>query len=287
MDLRGHDRSGRPLTSGEVISGLLASFGITEQPADSQGRIGLWRRLVAGQRVLLLLDNVRSFDQIEDLFCGPGRCLVMVTSRDRLSGVAVRYGAQRVTVGRFSADDSMDLLGQALGPRAVAREAAAAQRLVELCDGSPLALRIAAEQISAGSKSSIGALVAQLEPAEHRLDALEMADDPLCSVRSVLSWSTDALDEEELHIFCLMGGAGPGGTITVRDASALAGLSEARARAVLRRLSSQHLVEEPLHDTYRMSSLTRLYAAELAQERSRLISINGRAWLSMALSMAL
>ena len=145
----------------------------------------------------------------------------------------------------------------------VAGELAAARNLAELCDHLPLALRIAAEQVSAGPAVKIGDVIADLEDVRGRLDALQLPDDDLSSVRGVLSWSYTRLDPETARAFRLLGLA-PGVSIRPEAAAALLARPSPESADTLRDMAAQHLLETTA-GSYWMHDLTRIYAEEAAR----------------------
>ncbi len=262
INLRGFDPSRAPLTPEAALHQLLASVGVRHVPDGREERIALWRSLLADRRMLLVLDNAASADQVEDLLPGSGSCFVIVTSRNRLSGLAVRHAARRIPLGALSEQESLSLLAAAIGEERVGAEPEAARRLTQLCDRSPFALQIAAEQVVSTSGAHISDLVGQLEDVQHRLDALELADDPLCSVRGVLSWSFTALGEDAARAFRLLG-VFPGASVTRHTAAALFAVPPDRAEVLLATLGALSLLEQE-DDRFTMHDLTRAYAAELS-----------------------
>ncbi|GIF19604.1 DNA-binding SARP family transcriptional activator/tetratricopeptide (TPR) repeat protein [Actinoplanes tereljensis] len=262
LNLRGFDPSHSALTPEAALHQLLTSAGARNVPSGREQRAALWRSMLADKRVLLVLDNAASTDQIEDLLPGSSTCFVVVTSRNRLSGLAVRHSARRIPLGALTDDESLRLLGTLIGADRVSAEPASAQRLIALCDRSPFALQIAAEQVASAAGTGIGDLVGQLE--RFRLDTLQLADDVLYSVRGVLSWSFAALAADAARAFRLLG-VFPGPTVTRATAAALFGSGIEEAADLLDRLSALSLIEED-DDRYAMHDLVRAYAAELAGE---------------------
>ena len=213
--------------------------------------------------MVILLDNARSAEQVEDLLPGTGSSFVLVTSRERLGRLAVKYAARRVTLAPLADADALGLLADAVGAERVSAEAPAARRLAQLCDHLPFALRIAAEQLVTARGGSIADLVGNLEDAHQRLDTLRLENDDLCSVRSVMACSFDALDPDTARA-CRMLGAFPGVSITRHCAAALLDVPVPRASELLQRLSAQHLLEQH-GDRYTMHDLTRTSIRELAR----------------------
>lgn len=263
INLRGFDPTHPALTPSAALHQLLASLGVPTVPAEHEQRVALWRSLVAGRRMVILLDNARSAEQVEDLLPGTGSSFVLVTSRERLGRLAVKYAARRVTLAPLADAEALGLLADAVGAERVSAEAPAARRLAQLCDHLPFALRIAAEQLVTARGGSIADLVGNLEDAHQRLDTLRLENDDLCSVRSVMACSFDALDPDTARA-CRMLGAFPGVSITRHCAAALLDVPVPRASELLQRLSAQHLLEQH-GDRYTMHDLTRTYIRELAR----------------------
>ncbi|WP_436232640.1 AfsR/SARP family transcriptional regulator [Actinacidiphila alni] len=264
VNLRGFDPKRPARSPADALHHLLTSAHPGAVPADHEQRVALWRSIVRDKRMLIVLDNAESADQVEDLLPGDGPSFVIVTSRNRLSGLAVRYGARRVTLSPLTADESLAMLRAAIGDSRVGAELPAARRIAELCDRLPLALRIASEQVTAGSQARIADLAAELEDVRYRLDALQIPDDELYSVRGVLSWSYARLDDRTAHAFRTLG-LFPGVNIRAEAAIALLDVPPQAATAALRNLAAQHLMEAT-GTGYWMHDLTRIYAEEVARD---------------------
>lgn len=263
VNLRGFDPRHPPVSPSAALRQLLAALGVLSAPQQHDQLVALWRSLVADRRLLVVLDNAASTEQVEDLLPGSASCFVIVTSRDRLGGLAVRHGARRVTLARFEAAEARELLEGAIGADVVAREPDAAARLVELCDALPFALRIAAEQVHAGPGATIGTMVSRLEDSQHRLDALDLDDGASASVRGVLATSTAALDADQQRALCLLAVLPCQGT-SVLATAAIVDVTPVRAQRVLDELRDHHLLES-VDGRYVMHDLTRAHAAELAE----------------------
>jgi DNA-binding SARP family transcriptional activator len=263
VNLHGFDPRHPARSSADALHHLLTSVNARKIPEGHDQRVALWRSIVRDKRMLIVLDNAESVEQVEDLLPGGGPSFVIVTSRNRLSGLSVRYWARRVGLGPLTADESLTLLFTSIGSVRVAGELEAARHLAELCDHLPLALRIAAEQVSAGAAVKIVDVIADLENVRGRLDALQIPDDELSSVRGVLSWSYTRLDPEAARAFRLLGLV-PGVSIRPDAAAALLGVAPPEAAGTLRDLAGQHLLESA-GGGYRMHDLTRIYAEEVAR----------------------
>ena len=259
VDLRGYG-PGEPAAPGDALTGFLRALGVEapQIPADLDERAAKFRSLVDGRRILVLLDNARSADQVRPLLPGSPSCLVLVTSRDSLGGLVAREGARRIDLDRLEPDDALDLLRRLTGGRADA-EPEAVVALAEQCARLPLALRIAAE---AGT-GTIAELVADLRGDQ--LDVLDAGGDPHTEIRTVFSWSYRHLPAGAAQLFRLMG-LHPGRTVCVYGLTALTDRDHRETRRMLEPLVRAHLVEKTLGDRFGMHDLLRAYAAELADQ---------------------
>ncbi|MFJ6676007.1 ATP-binding protein [Actinosynnema sp. NPDC091369] len=258
-----------PLSSAEALAGFLRSLGLSNDqiPHNADERAARFRSLVAGRRMLIVLDNARDAGQIRPLLPGTSSCVVLVTSRNSLPGLVSRDGARRINLDLLPQPQAVALLRMLIGRR-VEAEPAAAEALVRHCARLPLALRIVAELAVANADAPLRELVRDLEDEESRLDLLEAGDDPYTAVRAVLSWSYRNLDPSEARAFRLLG-LHPGRDFDENSAASLIGASPAEARKRLGALVRAHLVERNQATRYQMHDLLRVYAADLAtQEES-------------------
>jgi DNA-binding SARP family transcriptional activator/tetratricopeptide (TPR) repeat protein len=262
IDLQGFAPNSTPVAPDEALRRLLLGLGVDQKsvPDDLDGRAGMYRSVLAQRRVLVLLDNAFNAEQVRPLLPGVSSSAVLVTSRNRLSGLIVSGGAHRVTLDVLPAVEALALLRSIIGHR-VDAEPQAALELVRLCSALPLALRVAAERVDVGPKRTLAALAAEL--AAERLDVLEA--DETTAVRATFSWSYRALAPEAARMFRLLG-LHPGPSPSLGAAAALAGLPSAQARRLLDTLCAGHLVEEIALRRYSFHDLLRTYAHEKAVE---------------------
>lgn len=207
--------------------------------------------------MLIFLDNAASTAQVEPLLPGSPACTVLVTSRNQLPGLISCHGARHLRVDTLSADEARALLDAQIGPERVATESVAVDAILEFCNGFPLALSIVSGQASTRPDLSLTSLVDEL--CELRLDALTN-EDCTASFPEVMSWSYRSLTGAQANIFALLGIA-PGPDISLSAAAALAGISSAKARILLRSLQHLSLLSQTASGQYRMHDLVRLYAA--------------------------
>lgn len=263
--LRGYSPAGAasPL---KVLAQFLRALGtdVSRIPDDLDEAAALYRSLLDGKRILIILDNAASSEQVRPLLPAAPGCTVIVTSRDRLSGLTARDGAVRISLDPLQQGEAVALLRAILGPSRADVELSAVGDIAARCEFLPLALRVAADRATARPQQSLAALAAQLAAADDRLDVLTSTDDPGTSVRCVFSWSYRAQPAHSARIFRLAAlPAGP--DITIPGAAALAAASQAETRRLLESLADTHLLEQHAPGRYRFHDLLRLYAAEAAR----------------------
>ncbi|GAA4044999.1 AfsR/SARP family transcriptional regulator [Nonomuraea soli] len=263
LNLRGYDPLD-PLSPGAALDLLLRGLGVETVPHSPDQRAALYRSVLAGKRMLILLDNARTAEQVRPLLPGTAGHLVLVTGRDSLPGLVARDGARRLRLSPLSHDEADDLLGRLLGHERAGSDPQARRAVVAYCAALPLALRIAAEHLLDHPGMALGELVDALAEESGRLDLLEAHGDPLADVRTVFSWSYRALREPAARLFRLLSLA-PGPDFDVHAAANLAGLSEAVARRLLQDLRRASLVEDAGAGRHLLHDLLRAYSAERSQ----------------------
>jgi DNA-binding SARP family transcriptional activator/transcriptional regulator with XRE-family HTH domain len=174
VNLRGSGPSGTPVMATGAVRGFLTALGVPPAriPSDSDGQAALYRSLLAGRRMLIVLDNAQDAEQVRPLLPGSPGCLVLVTSRNRLTGLAAAEGARLITHGVLTEAESRDLLVPTLGAGRAMAEPLAVSELIALCGGLPLALCDVAARAIARPDLSLAALAAEMRGARTRLDAL-------------------------------------------------------------------------------------------------------------------
>jgi DNA-binding SARP family transcriptional activator/tetratricopeptide (TPR) repeat protein/DNA-binding XRE family transcriptional regulator len=264
VNLRGFDPAAAPVSPVEALGWLLEGLGVAAEgmPGSEEARGALFRSLVASRRVLLVLDNARDAEQVRPLLPGAGGCLVLVTSRVQLPGLAVREGAHLLSLDVLSEAEARQMLAARLGVQQAAAEPGAVSQITQLCARLPLALAVAAGRAAARPGLSLGDLAGELAGAASRLDVLQ-GGDATSSVRAVLSWSQDQLTASAARMFRLLG-LHPGPDISVAAAASLAGIPVAEAGQALAELTTVSLLTEHVVGRYAFHDLLRAYAAEQA-----------------------
>ncbi|HZR52904.1 MAG TPA: BTAD domain-containing putative transcriptional regulator [Streptosporangiaceae bacterium] len=262
VNLRGFDPSGEPMSSELAVRGFLGALGVDSAaiPADPDAQAGLYRSLVAGKRMLVVLDNARDSSQVIPLLPASPGCTVLVTSRRQLTGLVISHGARLLDLDVLPMADARELLARYLGADRMAAEPDAVAELLACSAGLPLALSIVAARAAAHPGFPLAVLAAELREAATRLDALETGD-LTASVRAMLSSSYRTLDPQAATVFGLTGLA-PGPDISLTAAASLTMLPAPRARAVLRDLETASLVQQHVPGRYKMHDLLRLDAAD-------------------------
>ena len=265
VDLRGFDPGGSVMPSGDAVRGFLDALGVAAHrvPTDAGSQAALYRSVLAGKRILVVLDNARDADQVRPLLPGTPGCLVVVTSRNEMPGLLATTGAHPLTVDLLTAAESRQLLACRIGADRLDIDSDATDEMIARCGRLPLALAIAAARAASRPDFTLAALAGQLRDNRNRLDAFT-AGDPATDVRAVFSWSYLALGSPAARLFRLLG-LHPGPSIGVSTAASLAGVPPESTRALLAGLTRAHLIAEPTPDRYVLHDLLHAYATEQAR----------------------
>jgi tetratricopeptide (TPR) repeat protein/transcriptional regulator with XRE-family HTH domain len=260
-DLRGYD-PGLPLDPGAVLAGFLVALGAprAELPEGTDDRSALYRTLLSDRRVMVVLDNVGEAEQIRPLLPGSASCLVIATSRDRLSGLVARDGAHRIDLDVLPLPDALELLRGLLGSQ-VDDDPEAAREVVKRCAALPLALRITAEWASARPSTALRDLASELADEQRLLDVLDAGGDQRTAIRAVFSWSTRRLAPKSYAALRWLA-LHPGRSFDALIVSALLGGDLHQARNAVAELSAAHLIEHAGAGAHSMHDLVRAWAAE-------------------------
>jgi tetratricopeptide (TPR) repeat protein len=264
VNLRGFGPGGTALDPGEAMRGFLDAFGVpvTQIPEGLDAQAGLYRSLLTGKRVLVVLDNARDAEQVRGLLPGSPGCLAIVTSRNHLTGLVAADGAHPLALDLLTDAGARDLLALRLGAGRVAAEPDAVGEIIERCARLPLALALAAARAASQPTFPLAVIASELRRASHALDAFE-GDDLATNVRAVFSWSCHALSADAAQLFGLLGlHAGP--DVSVTAVASLAAIPLSHARGQLAELTCMHLLSQHSPGRYAFHDLLRAYAAEQA-----------------------
>ncbi|MGO9782143.1 MAG: AfsR/SARP family transcriptional regulator [Streptosporangiaceae bacterium] len=264
VNLRGFDPTGQAVTPAEAIRAFLDAFGVTPQqiPVSLEAQTALYRSLVAGRRMLVLLDNTADEDQVRPLLPGSPGSLVIVTSRNELPGLIVTEGAHPVDIDLMSVAEARELLSRRIGRNRVWAEKPAVDDLVALCARLPLALMLVAARAATHPAFRLSALAAELREAGGSLD-LFGGHDQATNVRAVFTWSYQRLSAPSRQLFRRLGlHFGPDAGLPA--IVSMAGSARGEIRPLLAELARAHLVTERVPGRFTLHDLLRAYAAGLA-----------------------
>jgi DNA-binding SARP family transcriptional activator/tetratricopeptide (TPR) repeat protein len=264
VNLRGFTPTGTPTTPHEAIRGFLDALGIPPQriPATLEAQTALYRSLLAGKQMLVILDNARDADQVRPLLPGMPGCMAVATSRNQLTGLVAAEAAHPITLDLLTTAEARDLLTQRLGADRVGAEPGPVDAIITHCARLPLALAIAAAHAAMHPTTPLAALADQLADAHTGLDTLS-ADEPIADIRAVFSWSYRTLAAAAARLFRLLG-LHPGPDTAAPTAASLAGIPSEQVPPLLAELSRAHLLTEQAPGRYTFHDLLRAYAAEQA-----------------------
>jgi tetratricopeptide (TPR) repeat protein len=264
VNLRGFDPSGPALDPDQALRAFLDAFGVPPDrvPEDPEARAGLYRSLLSGKRVLVVLDNARDSEQVRPLLPGSPGCLVLVTSRDQLTGLIAAAGAYPLSLDLLTVEEAYDLLARRLGSRRVAMERHAAEEIIASCARLPLALTIAAARAAIRPQVPLAATAAELRESAAVLDPFD-GGELAADIRAVFACSYRALSASAARLFRLLV-LYPGPDMSLAAAASMAGVPSGQARTLLAELARAHLVTEHSPGRYACHDLLRAYAAEQA-----------------------
>ncbi|MFD7814832.1 BTAD domain-containing putative transcriptional regulator [Streptomyces sp. NPDC059785] len=256
VDLQGTGpRAAEPET---VLGSFLRALGAAEVPDTLEERSALYRSMLDGRRVLVLLDNARDAAQVRPLLPGTEGCAALVTSRVRMVDLA---GAHLVDLDVMSPEEALQLFTRIVGEERVAAEREAALDVVAACGFLPLAIRIAASRLASRRTWTVSVLASKLADERRRLDELQAGD---LAVKATFELGYGQLEPAQARAFRLLGLA-DGPDISLAAAAAMLDLPVEEAEDVLESLVDTSLVESAAPGRYRYHDLVRLYARACAE----------------------
>ncbi|MEV6635046.1 BTAD domain-containing putative transcriptional regulator [Actinoplanes sp. NPDC051470] len=262
-DLRGFAADQNVMTPGEALRGFLWSLGVAPAaiPAELHAQAGLLRSVLAGRKVLILLDNCSDWQQIRHLLPGSGESLVITTSRRSITGLLTSAGAHPLSLDPLPAGEARELLAQRLGEDRAAAEPQAIDKIINRCGRLPLALALVATRSAIHPELTLGGIADALDSASGRLDGF---GDAVFDLNAIFSWSYHALSDRAARLFRLLP-LHPDVEFGTAATAALAGVPPHAAASLLAELRS-HLLVQSIGDRWRMHDLLRAYATELGEE---------------------
>jgi tetratricopeptide (TPR) repeat protein/transcriptional regulator with XRE-family HTH domain len=264
VDLHGFTPGQTPLDPTRALGGLLGALGIVaaEQPTALDERSALFRSLVAGRRLLIVLDNAATAEQVRPLLPGSPSCATVITSRERLAGLVVREGAKPLLLDAMTGAEAGELLRVIVGPAEVDGDRGAAAEIIELCGRLPLAIRVVGAGLALGDQRTLRESADALA-APGRLDRLSLSEDPAASVLSAFHLSYDRLPDELKLLFARLGTL-PGTTFGPNVVASLMASSAELVEGRLQRLAALNLVQQRADGRFDLHDLLRLFAQRCA-----------------------
>jgi DNA-binding SARP family transcriptional activator/tetratricopeptide (TPR) repeat protein len=264
FDLRGFDPVAPETGAGPALAKALRRLGVDQHdlPADLDEQTDLYRTLLAGRRVLIVIDNARDSRQARPLLPVSAGAFAVVTSRDPLESL-IAAGADPVRLAPMSDEESTTMLGRFVDGSTDARAAA---RITAVCAGLPLALSLVGARAAANPDVSLSALADRLESAGNVLDTLS-AKDAAMDPRSVFQCSYQELGREAAAAFRLLG-LHPGPDVTAAAMASLTGFGPGEAAEAMRELADVQLVHEHRPGRYTMHDLLRAYAVDRLEDEA-------------------
>lgn len=278
VNLRGYDPAGQPVAPAEALRAFLDAFEVPAEriPVGVDAQASLYRSIMSGRRVLVVLDNARAAAQVRPLLPGSPGCFVLVTSRTRLTSLIAAEGARPLTVNLLSVAESRELLARRLGVDRVAAEPEPVEEIITLCAQLPLALSIVAARAAIPLRFSLAVVAQELRDTRGGLQAFEgseVSDD----ARAVFSWSYQRLDKAQARVFRLLA-LHPGPDVTVAAAGSLVGLDLTQTRRILTELARYHLIDEQVPGRFGFHDLLRAYATELVGTHDNDVERHNARW---------
>jgi tetratricopeptide (TPR) repeat protein/transcriptional regulator with XRE-family HTH domain len=264
VNLRGFGPSGTPMSPGYAVRLLLEGLDVSPErlPRSEEAQLNLYRSLLVGKRMLIVLDNARDETQVRPLLPGSLTCRVLVTSRNLLAGLTALDAAHPLLLDVLTETEAWDLLEQRLGAERLHADDGAAYQLIKASACLPLALSIIAARAASRPDLSVTSIAAELT-ADRGLNAFT-AGEPAADVRAVLTWSYRQLDNDAARAFRLAG-LHPGSNLDPYKLAALTGMTLDQAQQALLALTKGGLIQRAGPDQYSMHDLLREYARELGK----------------------
>ncbi|MDQ7905081.1 BTAD domain-containing putative transcriptional regulator [Phytohabitans sp. ZYX-F-186] len=266
LNLRGFHPTGVVMSPLEALRAVFDAIGVDPRqlPDGLDAQAALYRSLMAGRRMLLLLDNARDADQVRPLLPGSRGCLVIVTSRHQMPSLVAIEQARPTKLCVLPDDDARAYLRSRLGSRVGPDDGAQVDTIVRLCGGLPLALSLVAARSALNPHSPVAAVADQLSADHGTLDSF-VDNDPAIDLKTIFSWSYERVSPSAARLLRLLA-LHPGPDAAPASVASLAGAPLRQVRAGLDELVHASLAREPSPGRYVLHDLVRAYAAERAQD---------------------
>ncbi|MET7694399.1 BTAD domain-containing putative transcriptional regulator [Streptomyces sp. NPDC005483] len=263
LDLQGHHATRSPLDPAEAMSAVLRALAVEHDRAHASAAAltPIYRSALSGRRLLLVLDDAENCEQVRPLLPTTPGSVAVVTSRRRLEGLSVTDDARIVTLDPMTRAESLELLDRRLGTDRIRAEQAAAEEIVELCGGLPLALAVTSARALLQPRFPLASLAARIQDADDCLDMLSCRDDRT-DLRNAIHRSYETLSSSAARLFRLLS-LHPSRDIAMPAATSLAGTDPRRTRQDVAELMDHHLLAELTTGRYTCHELLRTYAREL------------------------
>jgi tetratricopeptide (TPR) repeat protein len=267
LDLGGFGPAQTPTTLESTLASMLTALGEEPEliPSDLTARLGMYRTRTADRRLLLVLDNVWSTDQVRLLIPGSAGSTVVITSRHQLSGLVTGDIPLVMSLRGLGDDDAERFLALHLGDDRVAREAEAVSDIVAACAGLPLALSIVTARAIEEPHWPLARFSEELQYAAGGLDGFH---DPEECLRTVFSWSYKHLSDEAVGVFCVLAHH-PAPSISEKAAASMVGVSLQSVRRTLQELRSAHMITRDDPDRVAFHDLLRAFAHDMTASGER------------------
>ncbi|HEY4018023.1 MAG TPA: BTAD domain-containing putative transcriptional regulator [Pseudonocardiaceae bacterium] len=266
VNLRGYSTS-PPLAATDALGRFLRALGVTAEhiPHEVDEQSTLLRTLLAGRKVLMVLDNAASPEHVRPLLPAESTCAVLITSRNNLSGLTALNGARRLPVEIISPIEAATLISKIIGADRVAEEPDATEELAATCGFLPLSLRIAATNLAMSGGLTVAEYVRELRSGS-RLDAMEIEGDDQAAVRLAFDLSYSTLKPTLSRFFRILSLI-PGADFEWHAAAAVTDADPGETQRMLGALASANLIGENGSGRYAFHDLIKEFAAERVQEQ--------------------
>jgi DNA-binding SARP family transcriptional activator/tetratricopeptide (TPR) repeat protein len=262
-DLDGYGPS-QPVAPAAVLEAFLTALGVPigQVPDELLGRAYLLQQELADRQILIILDNAYDSAHVRPLLAAITTCSCLITSRQKLTMLAIHDGAYNITIPTLTSEESIKLLDGSISRTRDRQDIAVLRELADLCAGLPLALRIIGEYAATWADVPLPELIQHYH--QHLLDAGAHGDSRATTLRVAFDASVDRLPTELARFFVLLG-IYPAREITTDVAAAVTGLSTDDTTRAFEALHGAHLVQPAPAGTYQIHDLLHLYAGDRAR----------------------